>query len=258
MDSTKPFRGPRLKIERAERHRQELDDILVEIARRNPTEGYHERDHKTGENVYRVRIFEPPPNELSTIIGDIVHNLRSALDVLVCELVLADKGQIRRQSGFPIDRSEKKFVKSAHEKLKGLNPKASRLVHRLKPFRGGNNCLWQLHELDIVDKHRAIVPVVAANVSTVAQLSPKIRMAQGVMTMKPADLKPERSVFPLKDGMEVYRTSPNYFDEHVDIYISYAFGNGTDSAGNPISPTLADFSRTVRRIVAIFERHCDL
>src|SRR5690348_4594878 len=92
------FRGSRLKIQRAERHIAELSRVIDEHFLSNlpkfdihiPQEGV-----KDGEQI-RVDVsvsFNIPgvPDEWGPIIGDVVHNLRSALDMMACELVRLNK-----------------------------------------------------------------------------------------------------------------------------------------------------------------------
>jgi hypothetical protein len=94
--------GPRLKIERAERHVRELEAEIRAFRERNPYRVVRDHDAQAGRYVYRVKTVEDVPACLSTIIGDIAHNLRSALDQLACQMVLANRGQVKTRTGFPI------------------------------------------------------------------------------------------------------------------------------------------------------------
>lgn len=161
--------GPKLKIKRAKQHIAELETALMAFHERRPYELVHEIDPKTGENVYRVHIKEALPCELPTILGDIVHNLRAALDHLVCDLIRANRKQPKRGSGFPISGTRKHLESNAIGKIDGVSPKAERFIKRLKPYKGGNTPLWVLHELDALDKHSGIIPVAAAHVAIAAR-----------------------------------------------------------------------------------------
>ena len=35
-------------------------------------------------------------------------------------------------------------------------PKVIKAIDALKPYKGGNDALWRIHELDNIDKHRAL------------------------------------------------------------------------------------------------------
>jgi len=55
-----------------------------------------------GNLSFLVRIREDPPAEWSAIIGDAVHNARSALDHLAFALVEANGGSADENTTFPI------------------------------------------------------------------------------------------------------------------------------------------------------------
>ena len=57
------FAGPKLKIDRAKCHIEELKTALQAFNQMKPYELTRETDPKTGENVYRVRIKEALPQK---------------------------------------------------------------------------------------------------------------------------------------------------------------------------------------------------
>ncbi len=50
-------------------------------------------------------------------------------------------------------------MKRRSDKLMGMRPAAVRAIDELKPYKGGNDQLWRIHELDIIDKHHALFTV---------------------------------------------------------------------------------------------------
>ena len=44
-------------------------------------------------------------------------------------------------------------------KVDGMRLDAKEAIDRLKPYKGGNDPLWRVHELDNIDKHRALFTV---------------------------------------------------------------------------------------------------
>jgi hypothetical protein len=157
-----PFQASRLKIARARQHTEELrtavaaflDTKPYQVAVETPSEY---RDLACKALVVRVR--KPVPPELSAIIGDVIHNLRTALDLLANDLVrLAGKNP--KEVYFPFARSEDELS----EQIKRRNfdragPDAVALLKQLCPYKGGNVALRTIHDLDIQDKHQALVPV---------------------------------------------------------------------------------------------------
>lgn len=110
----------------------------------------------------------------AVIIGEIVHDLRSALDHLVWQAIDLSGGKPDRGHSFPLlDREpEEGFVAWAtrapstgntrHGKLFGACPEAIALIETYQPFRGTpiGAVLGQLDSLWQHDKHRMTLPIV--------------------------------------------------------------------------------------------------
>lgn len=85
-----PLDGPRFKIARA---KIEIDQLrLMQNIFFENTHYYAvkaEQNLKSGKYIYRIRIDGPPPSlDWGVSIGEITHNLRSALNHLVYQLTL--------------------------------------------------------------------------------------------------------------------------------------------------------------------------
>lgn len=174
-----PLDGPRLKVRRAESEIQMLRE--AEQAFRSEAK-YQvimtEINPKTGNDVYRVRISSPPPDlEWGVWIGEIAHNLRSALDGLVYQLALLKTKTPARNTQFPIFLVGKTIRKrksrrdliphfegmelgNGRSMIHDLKSEHQARIERLQPYkrgRGDRNCpLWWLHEVNNADKHRLI------------------------------------------------------------------------------------------------------
>jgi hypothetical protein len=149
---------------------------------------YSDYDPKTAEQILRIRpIRHPPLERWGLLLGDIVHNLRSALDHIVWDLTIRHRGQMPpypletdwRGIEFPIFLEKPYFLygnkrsPSNHAeprgsglyKIRGVDPGLRTCFQRLQPFRDRQrryrHPLMVLHELDLIDKHRTI-PVVAS------------------------------------------------------------------------------------------------
>lgn len=75
---------------------------------------------------YSMLVPKLPAEEWGLILGDLLHNARSALDTLVCQLAILNGKRPHRRKGFPIydkaptgHRERQRFKAS----LKGLKPK---------------------------------------------------------------------------------------------------------------------------------------
>jgi hypothetical protein len=93
--------------------------------------------------------------------GDAVHNLRSTLDHLARALVEATGGTVdERNTSFPICNFAKDYKSRARASVKGLGSPCLKILDSIEPYKNGSSHqLWQLNELDVIDKHRMLVAV---------------------------------------------------------------------------------------------------
>ena len=146
-------------------HIDELKAKTENFLARNPfrivvqeNTGKH-RDKWPRALVFQVR--EEIPEEFSAVIGDVVHNLRSALDLLVCALVRANN-QDDKHVYFPVAQSVETLDEAIKNgKVKRAGPSVVEFVRNLNPHRGdgGDWIISALHDLDILDKHRLIIAI---------------------------------------------------------------------------------------------------
>lgn len=105
---------------------------------------------------------------MGAIVGDIVHNLRAALDLTACEMVRA-AGESDKDVYFPSSRTAdelNKAISGGHFHRAG--PAAIELLRSVEPYKNGP--LRTLHDLDIHDKHRALIPQVLSAASPVMRM----------------------------------------------------------------------------------------
>jgi hypothetical protein len=151
--------GVRAKIERSKKHIRELDSVLKAFFGGNPYLVVKEHDPNTGNLLFNVRVRSQIPDEVSLISGDILNNLRAALDHLAWQLVEANGSKPGVQTCFPICKSANEYKAQSAGKVKGMSQGAVDLIDAAKPYKGGNDELWLIHDLNRIDKHRLILPV---------------------------------------------------------------------------------------------------
>ena len=252
----------RAKIKRANQHVHDLQAAVNTFAERKSNRVITEVDKKAGKTVFKAQITEDIPPEISAIIGDCVHNLRTALDYIICTAVVTNGRQITRRHGFPIALSQKKFETDCVSKIAGTSQEVARLVRRLKPYKGGCEPFWIIHNLDALDKHQAIVPVWYAYRSMV--ISP----AANFSGLKPGDesfaltLSPRDRVIPVYDGTElmIFSGDTSAFDltkqyTNVNFAFEIAFGESQVVQGEPVGPTLKQLIQFTSRVADIFNRY---
>lgn len=154
---------PNLKVSRAESHVAELQARVNTWLASDPiTHRAAINEDRLGWTLHLVVRQAPPIEEWATIVGDVVHNLRSALDALVWTLATADGSEPNRptQVQFPIVLNSDDWDSEAKRRLGDLSAKHVDQIKSLQPFNhpvGEQECnaLALLHRLDIDDKHKA-------------------------------------------------------------------------------------------------------
>ena len=251
--------GPHIKIDRAKKHVADLRADIEAFHRRQPYQIVMADEPESGDQVYRVKIREPIPPKWSGILGDIFHNLRSALDQVACQLVIANNSEIERSTEFPIIGTPGNFEIVLGRKLNGASAKAKSLVRRLKPYKGGREPFWVIHAMDVLDKHRGIIPAGAAHRNIIITMRMPIPNSNNVIRSS-FGLTPADRAYPLKDGTEVFRVkaggrvSFGEFHDAPQFTFEAAFGEGQVVEGQPIFPTVEQLVQFTERVIEIFER----
>lgn len=168
------------KVFRAKQH---LDEIKAELA---GYEGRHPyvavRDRNTDPNprvwTYRAHLAKKPSPDIALMVGDVVHNLRTALDYVVAELVPLNR---RRKCKFPVihsdilatdpqtgeylDRSEGAAIlrNDFTSAVFGMDTDAAAFIYSLQPgkapYDASTHPLAILSALDDADKHCELITV---------------------------------------------------------------------------------------------------
>lgn len=158
--------GIQAKLDRAEEHFNLLDRLVDEYLRENAYRFVGEERTEAGYWHYEayLEVDSFPPDEVwGPIIGDIVHNLRSALDHLAWQLALPEyRAEAPRRISFPVvfeDPTKNQSTADYLErKLDCLREDSRPLIDRAQPYRFPdiNHPLWVLEALWNVDKHRML------------------------------------------------------------------------------------------------------
>jgi hypothetical protein len=161
------FYDARRKVNRARRHVAELKDVISSHIRANPI-NYEVVDRTTlSDTEAEVSIsftWPSSPEAAPVIIGDIIHNLRASLDLMASALARANSNSDKGVH-FPFSEGQDGLDDMIGRKhFRRCGEPAIALLRSLRPYRGGNDDLRALHDLDLRDKHRALVPEVASHI----------------------------------------------------------------------------------------------
>ncbi len=159
-----PFEASKLKLERSAEHLQELERSAATYLSEKPcaivVEQFPGMEAMKTQS-WNAQIRKPVPMKLAALVGDVIHNLRSALDLLVCDLVKIN-GQNVANVYFPFCPSEKHLSDAIRDrKIFRAGSDVVRLIESMKPYKGGNIALRAIHDLDVTDKHQALLPVLS-------------------------------------------------------------------------------------------------
>jgi hypothetical protein len=156
------------KFSRALDHRKLIERCVAEYTRRKP---YKVVRDANGEKT--LRIIRQPPSDVSLFAGEMLYQLRSALDHLFFELVERNYGkpvpkEIARECQFPLldtrptghSSPVPKHVLFSKQKLfQWIPDKAYTFVESLQPYNTGypaTQLLGMLGKLSNIDKHRRL------------------------------------------------------------------------------------------------------
>jgi len=245
--------GARIKLNRSERHIVELKTETSVFLGSQPF-GLTRAEEPNGDVTWRVKVHRSVPTEWSAIIGDAVHNMRSALDLLAWQLVEVNLGRPTRDTCFPIGQAPLAvYDQQLRRTLAGASDAAIRFVRRLKPFAGGNTFLTRLHALDISDKHKLVLVVGAAHKHVVLKLKMKVPWQAAPVEFPTLALNPADRQFPLQDGAEVFRVcrAARESENEHDLVFELAFGDVAEVRGLPLIATLESMHRHVLKIIEI-------
>ncbi len=164
-DASSPLRSAWLKWARAVEHANVLARATREWQASDPHR-YERSDrvssfYERGLQVeWRLRIEHPIPERWSVLIGDVLTNLRGALDHAFWAAVNAHSGQPERPSRiqFPIDASRRDFKNHAKELQELVPADVWQLIEQAQPFHWDADAsahpLERLRWLSNMDKHR--------------------------------------------------------------------------------------------------------
>lgn len=177
LDPRQPFVNARLKHIWANEHIGQLQSLWERYLNTDFAEIRVQDDPQgRGQNICIAGI-RPPPADIALCLGDAIHNLKSALDYIVSELL----GWQNTRLTFPMSETREELVTSFSTdgltpcpecgrggRGKGRNAAIEMavpgiglfIVDTIKPYKAANGFLWPLNKLDVRDKHRLLIPTV--------------------------------------------------------------------------------------------------
>lgn len=148
---------------RATRGLQHLETLKQRVAAFYASAPYIiDRFDDPGQNRHVIRLqARDPDDELAILAGEVAHALRCALDNAVYSLAAFALKSIPSNTKLQWPILEKVNPSFFEVQTAGLSQEARAIIESLQPYQLGagaykQHALWQLHKLDIIDKHRRI------------------------------------------------------------------------------------------------------
>ena len=149
-----------LKVARANEQTKVLARLQTEYVDAKPRPYSIRRSIKTDftEHVYYVRYDVPIPLDFSILLGEIVHNLRSALDQCVFQLAFNHTGIEHDRTMFPIFATAGDFRDKGKWRIENIGEGPKAFIKSLQPYPERSlpvhHSLLDLNNLSNADKHR--------------------------------------------------------------------------------------------------------
>jgi hypothetical protein len=184
----------RLKIARAKKHLNELEGELGNYSNRHPYEAVRDRKSQKNPNIgrFRLRMTEDPDPMLAVIIGDVLFNLRSALDHLAVALAPRRRKSKAffpialidpwKESGADPDSGDiPQNRRSFESAITGMPGEAVAFIKSIQPYNlppdvADLHFLYVLSRLENADKHRQLILLSRGvqDVALVCSMGPRV------------------------------------------------------------------------------------
>lgn len=215
-------------------HLHAIHELAKRFNDREPYRIIEQTEPESGWQILYVEIREEPPLELGLILGDLLHNWRSALDCLAHELVRHNGRSPDRRIAFPILADPDKFREQSQSRLRGMSEAHKQAIEELQPYPGRDKprgeALRIVNALANLDRHQTIHPTYVGLAATPE--NPPIKFRSGKPL--PRDNISIEVQIPslgqqLTDGAELMRLRLGVGpDEEVDVkgelFVEIAFG----------------------------------
>lgn len=251
-----------VKVARSNEHFHSLDAELAAYIATNPCKVATKRDPETRRLVYYIDTFDPVPVRAAAIAGDVIHNMRCALDHLAHELVLVNGGTPTKQTQFPIFDTSEKYESAKVAAVKGMSDASKDAIDALKPYESGNYLLWRIYRLNNIDKHRQLLLAGASSAGGIevgGEMWERLKATMPPDTLlpelPPLFIKPANPHFPLRRGDVIYIDAPDAEpNQHLRFKFDISFTEpGIGSKGEPMMQTLSEMGDLVNSVILSFK-----
>lgn len=239
------FEGASLKVERAFRHFQELNQTMAVL---NSPAYLGIRKKIQSDNSVSIGFadFGQAEPALAAILGDLIHNLRAAFDHMWMGLFRACDCTGSERNSFPFHKTRQNVEDALKYSsiVKAIPGVPAYVMDRVKPYAdcGGNEIIWAITKFDNIDKHNLIIPafrVIKTGTILASSGGVKIQLSDTHILGSSSDL------------IASYVGDIDYNDDgnsSVDIF----FRSDGPLGGQAILPTALNMAQATREAVQLF------
>ena len=253
-----------VKIQRANYHAQELKRAVQFFFDSKPyaVNTGRSEDEKLVYYVSKVDDLSPA---MTAVIGDVIQNLRSALDHIAYKLFLQNGGNKNEAKHvyFPIFENEEKHRSGVAQKTKGISAEAMKIIDSIKPYKEGNRILWLIHELNNIDKHRLLLTAGSSYSRFDAGAHLRMQMQKVGFRgdknfvfpeMPPLFISPANKPFPLKVGDVLFVDGTNNEEiPEMKFEFDIVFHEPGIIENESVLETVVDMIDEVKKVVSLFK-----
>lgn len=243
-----PFDSAHRKIARAGQHLEDLQLELKSFADEQPYERIVEPNPACSEQlIHKIRLTRHlEDTAVPEIVGDIVTNLRAALDHAVYGVALASGRSNIKNAYFPFAGTETGLENALSGWCKDVPQEVWPLLRSFKPYNGGNDFLCALNAMRNHDNHAILTAIGTAFVRPHTKIK-----ATGYWEMT----VPEHSVWDRTKQEVIFLTVglDTKFEYEVQFEFFIAFQEIAILDGEPVLQVLGYLGSEVERILSAIE-----
>jgi len=241
-----------MKLEWADQHICDLETAVSVFINTHPCELSFERDLQSGDIAIVIGRCKLIPDNLCLLTADILNALRSALDYLARQLVIANHQLPSRKCGFPIFIDFELFKSMSGRMIQDMSLSAQTNIKALQPFNPGlgeNRLLWALHELNNADKHH--FPLAMSGRVRPSGFAAKMAEVGSKVLIR---AYAEDAVIEIKEGAKLDLGISTDHGVHVDaeVTVSITLPKIGNSADRELISTLRGMCGMTKGIISLF------
>jgi hypothetical protein len=245
--------GIEIKMVRAQDRANELHDAFRRAFPRGTCKTTVKVHDEGRRHVYRADHPPEPDPRWGAIAGDSIHNMRTALDYLACELVRLCDGEPNTATAFPILSRPPRRRCTRRRLLPdisgGVSDEIRERLRTVQPYerRHALYTLAHLRDLDNIDKHRTIVTVSLASAGHVSSrmMSHPERESGTILTGRP--LEHDQVI-----GIVTYDPPQPQPDPSLEFMAHIAFGVGEPLAKDIVWDAVMRLRERVNETIDLF------